>query len=318
MSGRGLVYEVPAALYRDGMKIGITGSSGLIGTALHQHLDMAGHTVSPIVRRPPHAGSSEIAWDPAAGTIDTAALTSLDAVVHLAGAGIGDHRWNDDYKRVLLDSRVDGTTLLTEAIGRLGVDGPRTLISGSAIGIYGDRGDERVDEASESGAGFLSEICRAWEASTVAAQASGVRVAHLRTGIVLSHRDGALKKMLPLFKLGVGGRFGTGRQWMSWISIEDHVRAIEHLLTSPIEGAVNLTAPNPVRNADFAKTLGKVLHRPSFAPVPAFGPKLILGSELANALLFEGQHVASKVLQHDGFEFSHPELEPALEAVLDH
>ena len=298
------------------MNIGITGASGLIGTALSRHLRTAGHEVTPIVRRA--ARNGEISWDPSDGRLEPGDLEPLDAVVHLAGAGIGDHRWTDEYKQTLMDSRVDGTTLLSAAMAELGESGPQVLISGSAIGFYGARGDELLDEQSSSGDGFLAEICRRWEASTAAAEAAGIRVAHIRTGIVLSSDGGALKKMLPLFRVGLGGRFGDGEQWMSWISITDEVRAIEHLLTADQEGAVNLTAPNPVPNREFADTLGDVLNRPTFLPVPSFGPKLLLGSELADALLFDGQRVEPTVLQGDAdFSFEHPDLRSALRAVLD-
>lgn len=296
------------------MRIAITGSTGLIGSALSRHLTTAGHEVVPIVRSEPRAG--EIGWSPSEHRLDAADLVGTDAVVNLAGAGIGDRRWTDDYKQILMDSRVDGTTLLATRLAELGDDGPRVLLSGSAIGFYGDRGDESLDEASPSGDGFLAEICRRWEAATAPAAAAGVRVAHLRTGIVLTSAGGALKKMLPLFKLGLGGRFGGGRQWMSWISLTDEVRAIEHLLTSSISGPVDLTAPNPVRNADFADTLGDVLGRPTLLPVPEFGPKLLLGSELADALLFDGQRVLPTVLQEDGFDFEHADLATALRAEL--
>ena len=298
------------------MQVGITGASGLIGTALSEHLRSNGHQVTPIVRRAAAAG--EINWDPSAGRLDPDDLTPLDAIVHLAGAGIGDHRWTDEYKRTLLRSRIDGTSLLADVLSGLGSDGPGVLLSGSAIGFYGDRGDEIVDEASSSGDGFLAEICRAWESSTLPASGAGVRVAHLRTGIVLSRDGGALAKMLPLFKIGAGGRFGSGEQWMSWISITDEVRAITHLLTADVEGPVNLTAPNPVTNRAFADILGDVLNRPSFVPVPKFGPKLLLGGELADALLFEGQRVDAAVLGADeNFSFAHPDLATALRAVLD-
>ncbi len=298
------------------MRVGITGSSGLIGTAVVTALTANGHTARPIVRREPRLASSEIAWDPASGTVDRRALCELDAIIHLAGAGIGDHRWTTAYKQLVLSSRVQTTTLLAATMAELGDDGPQTLISGSAVGFYGDRADETVDESSDGGSGFLADVCRAWEASTSLAEEAGIRVAHIRTGVVLSRDGGALKKMLPLFKLGAGGRFGTGRQWMSWVSIDDHVRAIEHLLTSTVSGPVNLTAPNPVRNADFATALARVLGRPSAIPVPSFGPRLLLGSELADALLFEGQRVLPTVLQGDGYEFLHADLDTALHAVL--
>ncbi len=297
------------------MRIGVTGSTGLIGTALSARLTTNGHSVCPIVRREPLA-ASEIGWDPGNGVIDAESISQLDAVVHLAGAGIGDHRWTERYKQVLLASRVDGTTLLAQTLAELGGDGPQVLISGSAIGYYGDRGDELVDESSPAGTGFLADICRAWEAGTAAAESAGVRVVQIRTGIVLSRDGGALSKMLPLFKLALGGRFGNGRQWMSWITIGDQIAAIEHLLTSSITGPVNLTAPAPVRNADFAKALGRVLHRPAVLPVPGFGPKLLLGSELAKALLLDGQRVRSSRLASDGFRFADPEIEPALRSAL--
>ena len=296
------------------MRIAITGSTGLIGTALSRHLEAAGHEILPVVRTTPRPG--EIGWDPSAGRLDADDLAGLDAVVHLAGAGIGDHRWTDDYKQVLIDSRVDGTTLLAERLAELGSEGPSTLVSGSAIGFYGDRGDEVVDESAPAGEGFLAEICQRWEAATAAAGEAGVRVAHIRTGIVLTPKGGALKKMLPIFKLGAGGKFGNGTQWMSWISLTDEVRAVEHLLTSSVSGPVNLTAPNPVRNADFADTLGDVLGRPTIVPVPKFGPKLLLGGELADALLFDGQRVQSSVLQGDEFTFEHADLAAALRAEL--
>ena len=296
------------------MRIAITGSSGLIGSALGQLLTTGGHAVVPVVRREPRLG--EIGWDPSAGRLDPADLADVDAVVNLGGAGIGARRWSDEYKRILLESRVDGTSLLASRLAELGADGPATLVSGSAIGYYGDRGDEVLDETSASGDGFLAEICRQWEAATEPASAAGVRVAHIRTGIVVTPEGGALKKMLPLFKLGVGGRFGSGRQWMSWISLTDEVRAIEHLLTNPISGPVNLTAPNPVRNADFADTIGAVLRRPTIVPVPEFGPKLLLGAELADALLFDGQRVQPAVLTETGFRFEHAELAAALRAEL--
>jgi uncharacterized protein (TIGR01777 family) len=296
------------------MQIGITGASGLIGSALTRRLVAAGHQVTPFVRRDARAG--EIPWDPAAGKLDEADLAALDAVVHLAGAGIGDHRWNDEYKQTILDSRVDSTTLLAQRMAALGADGPRTLLSGSAIGFYGARGDEQLSESSAAGEGFLSQTCVAWEAATAPAEDAGVRVAHLRTGIVLTPAGGALKKMLPLFKLGLGGRFGNGEQWMSWISIDDEVGAIEHLLTSDLSGAVNLTAPNPVQNKTFAKTLAEVLHRPAILPVPSFGPKLLLGSELAEALLFDGQRITETRLSTDGYTFAHTGLDAAFHAML--
>jgi uncharacterized protein (TIGR01777 family) len=236
-------------------------------------------------------------------------------VVHLAGAGIGDHRWSDAYKREILESRTRSTNLLCEAITSID-GGPKRLLSGSAIGFYGARGDEQLDETSRRGTGFLADVVVDWETSAAMAVAAGISVAYLRTGIVLSPDGGALRKQLPLFKIGLGGRFGSGRQWQSWISITDEVRAIEHLLTSEMTGPVNLTAPAPVTGAEFAKTLGRVLGRPAVLPVPGFGPKLLLGGELAEALLLTGQRVMPTALQADGFTFEHPALEAALRALL--
>ena len=295
------------------MDVAISGSSGLIGTALVAALTDAGHRPVRLVRREP--SGDEIRWDPDAGSIDAASLEGIGGVVHLAGAGIGDHRWTDEYKLEILRSRTKSTVLLSGALADLAKP-PSVLVSGSAIGFYGDRGDELLDETSPAGTGFLPEVCVAWEAATVAAEEAGIRVAHIRTGIVLSGQGGALKKQLPLFKVGAGGKLGSGRQWQSWISIEDEVGAILHLLAADVRGAANLTAPNPVRNAEFAKTLAGVLGRPSFLPIPSFGPKLLLGSELADNLLFAGQRVSPKVLETAGYEFRHPTLEVALRAVL--
>jgi uncharacterized protein (TIGR01777 family) len=296
------------------MRVAVTGSTGLIGSALKPHLESLGHEVIRVVRSTP--SSTDVVWSPAEGRIDPHALDGVDAVVHLAGAGIGDKRWTDAYKRELLESRTKGTTLISEAIASAS-DGPRILLSGSAIGIYGSRGDEELTESSTPGDGFLADICGQWEAATSAAEAAGARVVHLRTGIVLSAKGGALKKQLPLFKFGLGGKMGSGGQWQSWISIDDEVAAIAHLLSVDTAGPVNLTAPNPVTNAEFTDTLGEVLHRPTFLPIPKFGPKLVLGGELAENLLFSGQRVLPVVLQaDDGFTFRHPDLPTALHALL--
>lgn len=294
--------------------IAITGASGLIGTALAHHLSARGHRVVRFTRQT-SAGSDSIAWDPKAGSIEADKLRGVDAVVHMAGAGIGDKRWTDDYKREILESRTKSTALLASTLADLS-DGPKVLLSGSAIGIYGESETATFTEESPNGSGFLADVCVQWEAATAPAEKAGVRVAHLRTGIVLSPKGGALKKLLPLFKLGAGGRMGSGRQWQSWISIDDEIAAIEHLLTSSVTGAVNLTAPNPVTQAEFTKTLARVLKRPSLLPVPTFGPKLLLGSELADALLFTGQKVLPTVLERDGFAFAHADLESALRHLL--
>jgi uncharacterized protein (TIGR01777 family) len=296
------------------VRVAVTGSHGLIGTALLRRLRAAGHEAVPIVRTAP--ARDEIGWNPRAGRLEPRALVGVDAVVNLAGAGIGDKRWSDEYKRQVIESRTRGTTLLADTIA--GLDGgPQVLLSGSAIGFYGDRGDEELVESSPPGDGFLAEVAEAWEATTAPASKAGVRVVHLRTGIVLAGEGGALPRMLPLFKLGLGGRFGNGRQWMSWIALDDEVGAIVHLLTSEVAGPVNMTAPEPVRNAELADAIGDVLHRPTVLPVPAFGPKLVLGGERAEALLFESQRVLPRVLQADGYAWRHPTLEPALRAALD-
>ena len=296
------------------MRVAITGSTGLIGSALKSHLESLGHEVIRVVRSAPTG--TDISWSPAEGRIDPHALDGVDAVVHLAGAGIGDARWTDDYKRELLESRTKGTTLIAETIASAD-NGPKVFLSGSAIGIYGSRGDEELTEQSAAGDGFLADICVQWEQATAAAEAAGVRVVHLRTGIVLSAKGGALKKQLPLFKFGLGGKMGSGNQWQSWISIDDEVAAITHLLTVDTAGAVNLTAPQPVTNAEFTDILGDVLHRPTFLPIPKFGPKLLLGGELADNLLFSGQRVLPALLNADaGFTFQHPDLATALRALL--
>lgn len=295
--------------------IAITGASGLIGTALSAHLRSQGHRVVAFTRRPDGSPDS-ISWDPKSGRIESSKLDGIDAVVHLAGAGIGDKRWSDAYKLEILESRTKGTKLLASALSEV-ANGPRVLLSGSAIGYYGESLTEEFTESSPAGKGFLADVCVQWEDATEVASKAGIRVAHLRTGIVLSPKGGALKKLLPLFKLGAGGRMGNGRQWQSWISIDDEVAAIDHLLTSSLSGAVNLTAPKPVTQAEFTATLARVLKRPALLPVPSFGPKLLLGGELADALLFTGQKVLPKALTADGFTFRHPDLESALRSLLN-
>jgi uncharacterized protein (TIGR01777 family) len=295
------------------VRIIVSGASGLIGSSLLPTLKAAGHEPIALVRRT--AGAGEVQWDPAGGVLAADALEGAHAVVHLAGAGIGDHRWTDEYKRELIDSRVRSTTLLAEAIAAC-TNGPKVLLSGSAIGYYGASDGRDLDETSPAGDDFLANLCVQWERATAAAADKGTRVVHLRTGIVLSRDGGALAKMLPLFKLFAGGRFGNGKQWQSWISLPDEVGAIVHLLTAEVNGAVNLTAPNPVTNSEFAKTLGAVLHRPTLLPVPRFGPALLLGGELADSLLYTGQKVLPRALQASGYSFQHDTLDVALRAVL--
>ena len=297
------------------MDIAITGASGLIGSALSASLIADGHRPIALVRRDVDAGADEIRWDPAGGTIDAASLEGVDGVVHLAGAGIGDKRWNAERKALILDSRVDGTKLLAEALA--GLDRPpAVLVSGSGIGYYGDRGDEQLDESSSKGDGFLADVCEAWEDAAAPAAAAGIRTAFARTAVVLTPEGGALKRQLPLFKLGLGGRFGAGSQFDPWISLADEVRAIEFLLANDISGPVNLVAPEAVTNAEFTKTLGRVLGRPTLLPVPLFGPKLLFGGELVEELILSSQKAVPGVLVDAGFDFEHATLEAALRDIL--
>ena len=296
------------------MRIAITGSTGLIGSALVSHLRTAGHETISLVRRAP-TSPAEVQWDPSRGILNAKDLEGVNAVVHLAGAGIGDKRWTESYKREILESRTKSTELLAQRLTEVEIK-PSVFLSGSAIGIYCPRGDEELSENASHGSTFLADVCERWESATGPAQAAGIRTAHLRTGIVLSTQGGALKKQLPLFKLGLGGRFAKGDQWQSWISITDEIRAITHLLTSSLEGPVNLTAPEPVTNGEFTRVLASVVKRPAILPIPSFGPKLLLGGELADALLFTGQRVIPTALMRDGFVFTHSTLESALRDLL--
>ncbi len=295
------------------MKIVVSGASGLIGTPLVQQLTNHGHEVVRLVRRSARTGESQ--WDPKSGAIDASVIDGADAVIHLAGAGIGDKRWTAAYKREVLESRTLSTALLARTIAAAS-NKPKVFLSGSAIGFYGARGDEQLTESGSAGSGFLADVCKEWEAAAIPARDAGVRTVFLRTGIVLSPRGGALKKLLPLFRLGVGGRFGNGKQWQSWISLTDELNAIEHLLTANVEGPVNLTAPMPVTNGEFTKVLARVLKRPALLPVPGFGPRILLGGELADALLFTGQRVLPEKLQSSGYQFAHRDLESALRSLL--
>ena len=295
------------------MKIVISGASGLIGTQLVTTLKSSGHEVVQLVRRT--AGAGQIMWDPKSGKLDPASLEGCDAVIHLSGAGIGDKRWSDAYRKEILDSRTATTLLLANTIASLQRK-PSVFLSGSAIGIYGARGDEQLTETSAHGTGFLADVCEQWEAAAKPAIDAGVRTVFLRTGIVLSPKGGALKKLLPLFRLGVGGKFGNGKQWQSWISMDDEVASIIHLLTTNVSGAVNLTAPQPVTNAEFTKVLARVVKRPAIVPVPTFAPKILLGGELADALLFTGQRVMPQALTASGYVFKHSTLESALRSLL--
>lgn len=296
------------------MRIAITGSSGLIGKALVRSLEADGHTAMRIVRSEGQPGT--VRWDIDGGRIDAAALEGLDGVVHLAGEGIAEKRWTDEQKRKILESRTKGTVLLAGALASL-ADKPPVLVSGSAIGFYGNRHDEQLTETSPRGEGFLADVVVAWEAATEAAVAAGIRVPLIRTGIVLDAHGGVLQRLAGLARFGLLGKLGTGQQWMSWIGLADEVGAIRFLLEHDVTGPVNLTAPNPVTNEVLTKTLGRVLHRPTFLPVPSFGPKLLVGAELAQSLLLDGQRVLPDVLLGAGYEFQHTDLETTLHELLD-
>jgi len=296
------------------MKIAVTGSHGLIGSALIPQLSSAGHTVTRIVRGPARAG--EVSWDPAAASLDAAALAGTDAVVHLAGVGIADKRWNDSHRRAVTQSRVDGTRLIAQTLAKVDPR-PSVLLSGSAIGFYGDRGAAELDEASASGTGFLADVCRQWEQATAPAEDAGIRVVHLRSGVVLTPAGGALAKQLPLFRLGIGGRLGSGRQYVSWISLDDEVGAIQLALsTEALRGPVNLTAPQPVTNAELASAIGHALGRPAVVPVPSFALRIALGPQMATEMLLGGARVMPRALQRAGYRFEHPEVTGALTALL--
>jgi hypothetical protein len=297
------------------MQVVVTGSSGPIGQALCSHLTRSGHHVIRVVRRTVQPGEFALRWDPVGNTLDARGLEGADAVVHLAGAGVGDRRWSKDRKRVLVESRTRSTALLVGALASLN-DRPRVLVSASAIGYYGDRRDEVLTEQSPPGDDFLASLCVRWEAEATCATESGIRVVCARTGLVLSPEGGALPKLLPLFKLGLGGRYGTGAQWWSWITLDDEVRAIEWLLENDVRGPVNLTAPNSVTNRDFTRVLAAVLSRPALLPVPSFGPRLLLGSELADSLLFTSARVRPAVLESSGFAFTSSDLEAGLRHML--
>ena len=284
----------------------------MIGSALVEALRSRGDDVVVLTRA--SNGDSPQTWDPSRGDLDPGVLEGVDAVVCLNGAGIGDKRWNAERKAVLRSSRVDPVGLLAETMADM-VEPPAVFVTGSATGYYGDTGDTMVDEASPSGDDFLALLCVDWEAAAKPATNAGVRVVHARTGIVLSGTGGALSPLLPIFKAGLGGPIGNGSQWWSWITLTDEVAALMLLIDGDLEGPVNLVAPNPVRQKEFAKALGEVLHRPAVVPAPKFAVNIRLGKELAEAIGYASQRVTPAVLTDAGFSFTHTEITPALEAV---
>ena len=290
-------------------RIAVTGASGLIGTALVGYLKSQGHTVQRLVRRAA-VSSEEITWDPIAGTVDMEALAGVDAVIHLAGAGVSDKRWTKKYKSEILNSRLLGTTTIAKAVT---IVKPQVFISASAIGWYGESGNRAVIESDRVGDDFLAAVCREWESA--ADLAGDVRTVKLRTGLVLDPTGGALGKMLPLFRFGLGGKLSNGKQWWSWITLHDQIRAIAFLLENKVSGPVNLTSPNPVTNSEFTAGLARAMHRPALFPVPAFALKIVLGGFSAEVL--GSKKVMPQVLTEAGFTFDYPHISSALEKLVD-
>lgn len=301
------------------MKVLVAGSSGLIGTALCNELLARGDEVIRLVRRQPRA-ANEFLWDPTNHSLDVETLSGVNAVVNLAGAGVGDKRWTPEYKQLILQSRVDSTATLANALAQVrnkagGSDSPSVFVAASAIGFYGETGDSSVTEASPPGKGFLAEVCVAWEAAATPAQVAGVRVVHPRTGLVMSPNGGALARMLPIFRAGLGGKLGSGKQWWSFISLTDEIRAICALIDDErYSGPVNLTAPHPARNSDVTRTLGRLLKRPTFAAVPEAALKAALG-EFSIEVLGSAK-VLPSVLERNGFDFLYPNIESTLRNAL--
>lgn len=289
------------------MHVVVAGSTGLLGRALTAQLTAHGHRVTRLVRRPV-VSPAEISWDPDAGRLDPGDLAGVDAVVNLGGAGIGDRRWTAAYRRRILTSRTGPTGLLARALADA-PDGPRVLLQASAVGVYGDRGDETLTELSAPGDDFLADVVRAWEAATEPAQDAGVRVAHLRTGIVVSPGGGSFGRLLPLLRLGLGGPLGDGRNWWAWITAADHARAVEHLLTSAVSGPVNLTGPEPARQADLVRAVARRLHRPAVLRVPRLALRVAVGGFADDVL--SSQRAVPQVLLGDGFTFRHTSVDDA-------
>ncbi len=290
-------------------RIAVTGASGLIGSALVGYLKSQGHTVQRLVRRPA-VSAEEITWDPIAGTVDMEALAGVDAVIHLAGAGVGDKRWTKKYKSEILNSRLLGTTTIAKAVA---IVKPQVFISASAIGWYGESGNRAVVESDRLGDDFLAAVCREWESA--ADLAGDVRTVKLRTGLVLDPTGGALGKMLPIFRFGLGGKLSNGKQWWSWITLHDQIRAIAFLLENKVSGPVNLTSPNPVTNSEFTAGLARAMHRPALFPVPALALKIVLGGFSSEVL--GSKKVLPQALTEVGFTFDYPHISSALEKLVD-
>jgi hypothetical protein len=305
------------------VRVAVTGASGFLGSAVVTALRADGHDVRRLVRRSATA-PDEVAWDPSAGTVDVAALAGVEAVAHFAGAGVGDHRWTPAYKAEIRSSRIGGTSTIATACAQLSPR-PQVLLSSSAIGFYGDTGDTAVDESGAPGAGFLAEVTRDWEASTQPATDAGVRVVRMRTGVVMSGRGGTLGgtvrvfgvpvRLSHLFKAGVAGPLGSGRQWLSWISLTDYVEAVRFLVHSALAGPVNLTSPEPVRNRDWVRAIGRTVHRPAVLPVPGFALRAAVG-QFADEAVLVSQRVLPGCLTAAGFSFRHPDIDSALAAEL--
>lgn len=297
------------------MRFAITGATGLVGSALVPRLQAAGHRVDRLVRKEPVAGSTDIRWDPASKRLDAEALEGVDVVVHLAGENVGEGRWTPERKKQLLESRTLGTTLLATTLAGLRRK-PEVFISTSAVGWYGDRGEQELDEQSGPGGGFLAEVCRAWEASAKPAEQAGIRLVHPRIGVVLSKDGGALAQLLTPARMGVAGPVGSGNQYFPWLSMEDLLRALEHLVgSSDRRGVYNVCGPKPVTNRELMQALGRVLHRPAFLPLPAFAVRTIFG-EMGQEILLGGQRVFPRRLQSDGFVFQDTILDDFLKKEL--
>jgi uncharacterized protein (TIGR01777 family) len=296
------------------MRIAIAGSSGLIGTALVPLLRQAGHEVLRLVRRPPR-GRDERAWDPSAATMEAGTLDGTDAVVNLCGLAIANRRWSGEYKQAIRDSRIGPTEVLAAAVAEHRVP---ILVNASGVGYYGDTGDREVDETTPVGTGFLSQVCREWEAATAAANRAGARVVRVRTGLVISPFGGLMGQLKPLFAVGLGGRLGSGQQYMPWISLDDEVGAIRFALEhDELSGPINLSGPNPVTNAEFTKTVGEVMHRPTPLVVPGFALRLVRGAELVDEMVLTGQRAVPAVLRRHRYPFQHTTLQAALAAALE-